>query len=318
MSEPHEAAFRLFNGFLEGCPDLVVDIYATTLVLFSYAEDLNQASVLSGRAVKHLLGLLPWVRSVVVKTRNSPQEQLRRGVVVFGDPPDLKIREQGIFYAIDLQLNLDASFYLDTRNLRAWAAAHLAGKRVLNAFAYTGSLGVAALAGGARQVIQLDRNRRFMRLAQESCALNHLPVHRQDFIASDFWPQVSQMKAAGELFDCVMIDPPFFSQTSQGKVDLVSNAQRVINKVRPLVGHEGTLVSINNSLFLSGADYLRQLEELGSSNYISIEDLVPVPQDFTGFPETRSGQPPADPAPFNHSTKIAILRVRRKDGRAAA
>jgi 23S rRNA (cytosine1962-C5)-methyltransferase len=38
-----------------------------------------------------------------------------------------------------------------------------------------------------------------------------------------------------------------------------------------------------------------------------------VPPDCTGYPATRVSAPPVDPAPFNHPTKIAILRVRRKD-----
>jgi 23S rRNA (cytosine1962-C5)-methyltransferase len=55
----------------------------------------------------------------------------------------------------------DASFYLDTRNLRGWALEHLAGKSVLNTFAYTGSLGVAAKAAGASRVVHLDLNKTF-------------------------------------------------------------------------------------------------------------------------------------------------------------
>ena len=33
----HESAFRLFNGFTEGHPDLVMDLYASTLVIYNYA-----------------------------------------------------------------------------------------------------------------------------------------------------------------------------------------------------------------------------------------------------------------------------------------
>jgi len=98
-------------------------------------------------------------------------------------------------------------------------------------------------------------------------------------------------------------------------VDLVSHSQRVINKVRPLIGHGGSLVAINNALFVSGAEYMRRLEQLCADGYLSIEALLPAPPDFTGFPETQVGRLPADPAPFNHSTKIAVLRVRRKDMR---
>jgi 23S rRNA G2069 N7-methylase RlmK/C1962 C5-methylase RlmI len=43
----HETAFRLFNGFAEGCPDLVVDLYARTLVLYSYAHPAQRAHATS-------------------------------------------------------------------------------------------------------------------------------------------------------------------------------------------------------------------------------------------------------------------------------
>ena len=54
------------------------------------------------------------------------------------------------------------------------------------------------------------------------------------------------------------------------------------------------------------------LEELCADGYLRVESLVPVPDDFTGYPETRVGKFVSDPAPFNHPTKIAILKVRRK------
>lgn len=317
FDERHEAAFRLFNGFLEGLPDLVVDLYARTLVLFNYAENPTVNTGQIEIVQKYLLEQLPWLKAVVLKTRNAAEEPARRGVLVYGSAPDRKICENGVWYALDLMLNLDASLYLDTRDLRAWALAHLGGKRVLNTFAYTCSLGVAAAAGGARQVVQMDLNRRFLNLAKDSYALNGLPVNRADFRVGDFWVLTSQLKRAGELYDCVFVDPPFFSVTERGKVDLVTQSQRVINKVRPLVGHNGWLVAINNALFLSGADYLRLLEDLCADNYMRIEELLPVPADFTGFEATRVGQPPVDPAPFNHATKIAVLRVVRKDQRHA-
>jgi 23S rRNA (cytosine1962-C5)-methyltransferase len=54
------------------------------------------------------------------------------------------------------------------------------------------------------------------------------------------------------------------------------------------------------------------LEALCTDGYLSITSLIPVPEDVAGFPSTIRGKPPADPAPFNHSTKIAVLRVQRK------
>jgi len=72
------------------------------------------------------------------------------------------------------------------------------------------------------------------------------------------------------------------------------------------------LIAINNALYVSGKEYLQTLEALCQDGYLKIKELIPVPEDFTGYPETRVGNPITDPAPFNHSTKIAILEVRRK------
>jgi 23S rRNA (cytosine1962-C5)-methyltransferase len=184
---------------------------------------------------------------------------------------------------------------------------------VLNTFAYTGSLGVAALAGGAAQVLQSDRSRRFLELARRSAALNHLDLGRMKLQAQDFFSLVAKLKRAGSLFDCVILDPPYFSSTKQGEVDQVRESTRLINKVRPLVNDGGRLVAVNNALFLSGQDYCQGLEALCKDGYLSIEELIPVPEDVTGFPHTVVEKPPVDPAPFNHPTKIAVLGVRRRE-----
>ena len=158
---------------------------------------------------------------------------------------------------------------MDTRHLREWMKANLAGKTVLNTFAYTGSLGVAARAGGASRVVQLDLSRPFLNIGKDSYVRNGFPVQPKDFISGDFWPQISHLKREGARFDCVIIDPPLFSRTRHGIVDLVEANQRLLNKVRPLIADGGTLVTINNALFVSGAAYLQMLETLCADGYLS-------------------------------------------------
>jgi 23S rRNA (cytosine1962-C5)-methyltransferase len=306
------AALRLFNGFYEGCPELVIDRYAGTLVLYGYGEHPDQVSSFLEQVEVFLRPRLARVTCVVHKMRASNDLAQRRGLVRFGDEPDQQIREHGVIYAIDLQMNQDASFYLDTRHLRRWLLGKSGGWRVLNTFAYTGSLGVAALAGGAARVVQVDRSRKFLELARRSAMLNHLDLGKMKLDAVDFFSRVAYYKRRGELFDCVILDPPFFSATKKGVVDLVAESVRLINKVRPLVIDGGWLVTINNALFLSGAEYMRSLEALCRDGYLSIDHLIPVPQDITGYPETIVNSPPSDPAPFNHPTKIAVMRVRRR------
>ena len=311
LLEQHQA-IRLFNGFLEGEPRLAADLYAGTLVLHNYADPPASGEPLVDIAQAFYLQHLARIRCVIAKSRKSKEQARRNGVLSFGDSPHRSVREHGVHYALDTQINRDASLYLDTRNLRKWALENLAGKSVLNVFAYTGSLGVAAKAGKAERVVQLDLNRRFLNLAKRSYTLNGFPIDKKDFISGDFFPQISRMKRGGVRCDCVFIDPPFFSTTARGVIDLAKDNARLINKVRPLINNEGILVVVNNAIFHAGSKHHQMLAALCADGYLKIREMIPVPEDFTGYGDTRRGEPVCDPEPYNHSTKITILDVRRK------
>ncbi len=310
MDPRHEAAFRLFNGFTEGHPDIALDVYASTLVIHNYADDpLHNQNVIQ-EVTAYLQTTLSWLHAGVLKLRNGKTQEEKRGQLIFGTKADRKIREHGVWYAVDLMMNRDASLYLDTRILRKWLIENMQGKSVLNTFAYTGSLGVAAMAGGALRVVQTDINPEFLNLAKDSYSLNGFSIHKQDFIARDFFPVVANFKGSKQFFDCVITDPPFFSSTSNGRVDQEAESARLINKVRPLINDGGYLIAINNAVFVSGVEYMQTLETLCRDGYLKIRELISVSEDFTGY--HKAGVPITDPAPFNHPTKIAILDVKRK------
>ena len=311
----HCFAFRLFNGFIEGFPSLVVDLYGSTLLLHDYSEDPAAGGPFIQQVADYLSehpALSGKLRTILVKQRKGSTQEDRRGRIIHGGPPDDRILENEVWYALDLTMNRDAGFYLDTRLLRHWLKQHSHGKRVLNAFAYTGSLGLAALAGDAEQVLQLDLNRRFLDLAKTSCSLNGFPIRKQDFMAADFFSGVARLKRLGQRFDLILLDPPFFSATSKGRVDQVHESARLINKVRPLLEDGGLLVAINNAIFVGGETYTKTLDSLCSDGFLRLLERIPVPEDITGFSSTRVAPSITDPAPFNHSTKIAVLQVRHR------
>jgi len=132
-------------------------------------------------------------------------------------------------------------------------------------------------------------------------------------VVGDFFRVTGKFRNQNQLFDCVILDPPYFSTTEAGQIKLQKGTTSLINKVRPLVGHEGWLVVINNALYLSGKDFMAEIVSLCQSNYLEMESIIPVPADITGYPETIVNGPPVDPAPFNHPTKMVILNVFRKD-----
>ena len=244
LDDRHEVARRLFNGPLEGCPDLFVDLYGKTALLHNYGELLENGRDNLAVAAELLRIEMPWLNSIVIKDRKGVTDEQRQGRILFGEKIDTRVREHGVWYAIDLLLNQDASFYLDTRRLRQWLIETMAGKSLLNTFAYTGTLGVAAAAGGASRVLQTDLNKRFLNVAKTSHSLNGFPIQKRDFQSVDFWPYINRLRREGERFDCIILDPPFFSRTDKGVIDLNQDMNRLINKVRPLVNHGGCIVAV--------------------------------------------------------------------------
>lgn len=307
-------AKRLFNGFYEGLPRLTVDLYADILLISDHDREVVSRGNLYQAIAQFYAQALPDVRSVLLKQRHAQNIKLRQGEVILGEQVSTSIEEFGVNYALDLKLNQDASFYPDTRNLRLWLSQKMKDARVLNCFAYTGALGIAALAGGAKEVIQTDLNPHFLAVAQRSQALNHFNGSMQT-LSQDFYPMVAGFKSQSQLFDCVILDAPLFSQTRRGRVDLLQNWHGLVNKLRPLVAHEGYLVAINNALFLPGAELMESVQKLTADGYLEIAEIISVPQDVTGYAQTITAKAPADPAPFNHPTKIVIMRAYRKDGR---
>lgn len=312
LDERHQSALRLHSGFYEGAAGITVDLYGKTLVLYSHLTDPQASYEIIQEARDFYLQALPWVECAISKHHASDDPELRKGEITFGSRPDQRVVEEGIQYAVDLRLNQDAGFYLDTRLLRTWLCQHSKGLDVLNTFAYTGSLGIAALAGEARQVVQLDRSAKFLEFARRSAMANRLDLGKMKLTAVDFFVGMGQLKRSNKLFDTVILDPPFFSVSDKGKVDQTEESYRLINKVRPLVRDGGRIIAINNALYLSGMDFMTMLNDLGRDGFLTVEETVAVPQDITGFAETRRTGPPVDPEPFNHPTKIAVLRVKRK------
>jgi 23S rRNA (cytosine1962-C5)-methyltransferase len=316
LTAPHVTALRLFNGYTEGFPGVAVDLYGTTLVLHDATGPTGDRALMQS-VIELCTNAMPFVSTALWKRRESKSQDERNGTMLLGaeDALTRKVQEDGVWYTTRLTLNRDASLYLDTAPLRSWAKRTLKGKRVLNAFAYTGSLGVAALAGGAEYVAHTDLNNAFLTVAKDSYALNRFPVLKRDFMAGDFFDVIGRLKREAPLFDCVFVDPPFFSVTEKGRVDLVQDMARLLNKVRPLIAHGGVLVAINNGVFVSGAQFESTLAEVCSDGFVATSSRVEVPEDFTGYADTKQPALAIDPTPYVHSTKIALLSVRRKDGR---
>lgn len=301
--------YRIFNGVFEGEPSISIDIFGSTVVIQEFSPS---AIPVVSAAVEILMKELPGIDTVLVKQRRSHDPTLRNGKVLFGDKTSLEIQEFGVRYAVDLIMNHDSGFYLDTALLRKWLIDNAAGKRVLNTFAYTGSLGLAALGGGAGHVVQQDKSKVFLNFARKSATLNGFPIDASTILVQDFFPATAGYRKHKHEFDIVLLDPPFFSTTGKGKVSLEQDFLSLVNKVRPIVADQGTLILVNNAVFLSGKQMMDAISPIFSDGYITIQERIPVPMSFVGYRTVPGTQLPTDPSPFGHSTKILILKVVKK------
>lgn len=317
IAPEHDGAVRLLNGFAEGLSDFVLDVYGTTLVVFDHRAEPEPA--LPRALFEQARQVYPWLAVAVWKPRRARDKADAHGQVIAGERAALcdRIVEAGVPYALHLLLGNDASFYLDTRELRAWLKRECVGRRVLNTFAATGSLGVAARSAPAALVQHVDRSQAALDVARRSYGLSGWPVRRGDFISADFFEHTARLRKSSTLFDCVIVDAPFYSAGSRGSVDLLAGTERLAGKARPLVGHGGTLVIVNNALYLPGSELMSAVERLTASGHLSLREIIGVPADVSGALGGGVLQLPADPAPFAHPTKIVVLAVQRKDGRVA-
>ena len=93
--------------------------------------------------------------------------------------------------------------------VRAWAA----GRRVLNTFAYTCGFGVAARAGGATRVLNLDLSKSVLEWGQANYRANGFEPDPHDFVFGDVFDWLARLAKRGDRFDLVILDPPGFSRT---------------------------------------------------------------------------------------------------------
>jgi 23S rRNA (cytosine1962-C5)-methyltransferase len=201
-------AYRVLNGEGDRLPGVAVDRYGDFLV----CQFLTAGAARLAPAVAEALGERFAPRGIFERSEGAvrTEEGLAgaRGVLAGEEPPArLAIAEDGARFLIDVRHGQKTGFFLDQRESRARVRALAAGRRVLNAFAYTGAIGIAAALGGAAEVTSVDTSRPALALAEEAWAANGLPAAAGRFVVANVF---EFLRAASEPYDIIVLDPPPF------------------------------------------------------------------------------------------------------------
>lgn len=224
-----DSALRLVNAESDGLPGILIDRYNDVLV--------GQFLSCGGEAWKTVLAEMAMeiagCRSFYERSDTGAREReglpvtcgLRRG----DEPPQrLTIAEGGVRYLVDVRLGHKTGFYLDQRENRRRVAAESRGKDVLNCFCYTGGFGLAALAGGAASVLQVDLSADALELAAQNATLNGFGPERHACLRADVFEELRRLRDRRASFDLIVLDPPKFAD-SRAQLERACRGYKDIN-----------------------------------------------------------------------------------------
>jgi 23S rRNA (cytosine1962-C5)-methyltransferase len=178
--------------------------------------------------------------TLAVQHRYLPQS-LTQWLV--GEPiEEWTLTEGGLRYRIDLGKKQNNGLFLDMRYGRDWVRANADGKRVLNLFAYTCGFSVAAIAGGAQHVVNLDMSRAALSRGRDNHRLNGHDLGQVTFLGHDLFKSWGKVINSGP-YDLVIIDPPTFQK---GSFLLTKDYQRVLRRLPELLTAQGTVLACSN------------------------------------------------------------------------
>lgn len=301
-------AYRLFHGSAEGCGGLTIDRYGEVLLIQTFhrtLEDDELAEIAAFYAAAQP-GLLP-----IYNDRSSANSRISNTLsaesMQLAEQPRI-VSEHGVNYRFRARhAGQDPWLFLDLRAARKRVMQDAKDKSVLNLFAYTCGVGIAAAVAGAREVINIDFSESALAVGKENAGLNRIPISVR-FIRSDFFPAARQYAGLGQSqvvrrkklpdfpklvaqkFDLVFLDPPRHAKSAFGVVDLVNDYAAVFKPALLATSEGGTLYCCNNVGQVDRLVWFDQLERSARKAGRPIREaewIVPE-EDFPSY----DGNPP--------------------------
>jgi len=211
---PKATAYRWIFGESDRLPGLIVDRYGDYLALQAISAGMERFKAL---IVSVLQRILP-VKGIVWRTDSALRELegLPRAdpEIVFGNvPARVEIELENGIFQVDLLGGQKTGFYFDQRDNRQALAIYCRGRKVMDAFCYSGGFGIAAARAGAREVVFVDSATSALELAEANAERNATGV-RTTFVEGDA-VALLERGTPGEPFDIISVDPPAFARSKK-------------------------------------------------------------------------------------------------------
>lgn len=242
-------AYRIYDKDIPEYP-YIVDIYKDYAVV--YERGISNQKVSDEVRNKHLNQLFDGIESTLkIAPQNIilKQRQVQKGKQQYEkiDTTNNRIivSEGEMTFYVNPYDYLDTGLFLDHRPLRKLILNSSNNKKVLNLFAYTGSISVAAATSGAT-VTTVDMSNTYINWAKDNFRLNDLTVNDHKFVRENVFDFLRQSQ---ERFDTIILDPPSFSNSKkmQGSFDVQRDHSGLIHMCMNSLKQNGILYFSNNN-----------------------------------------------------------------------
>lgn len=231
--------YRLINSEGDGLPGLIVDWYHGVAVVLTYSLGMAQQR---DRIVECLKTLYSSdLRAVYDKSaavlhggKSQPTNQYLFGEANLGEKRLGDVLENGHRFAVDWEEGQKTGFFLDQRDNRQLLSRHVAGKKVLNTFCYSGGFSVYALQAGAAVVHSVDSSAKAIAWTEQNVSLNPATSGTHHSYVADVF---NFLKDCDDDYDVIILDPPAFAKSLSARHQATLAYRRLnylaLLKIRP-------------------------------------------------------------------------------------
>jgi 23S rRNA (cytosine1962-C5)-methyltransferase len=284
---------RAFDGSGDGAHQLVVDRFGSVGLAHLFDSPEIEGTRQELRRVSPQLLELYGIAALYSWThRRNARDSAAGGAELLAGQAlkELWCVEAGIRLLIKPEANVNGGLFLDTRDIRALLARTSREARVLNTFCFTGSLGLAAWCGGAREVVQVDISKAILNWARENQVGNpERGAGEMRFIAEDsrafMERELRRIERRNRApFDTVVIDPPSFGSSGGITFSFKDDIGELLAVGLRLLKPGGRLFFTTNYRQMSLAELervVRGANESARREIGSVELLRPPAADFT-------------------------------------
>jgi 23S rRNA (cytosine1962-C5)-methyltransferase len=233
------SAYRLLNGEGDGLSGFVADVYGPYVVLYVYSRGL----INSGRILAAAIFEIAKPRGIVLKVRpkgGPPAGKVKQEILGEEPPGKLIVHEVGVPYEVHLLSGLNVGLFTDMREHRRRLGRFAAGRRVLNAFSYTGSLSLAAALAGATEVTSVDLSAGVLKWARENFRLSGLEPDAPHFRfeSNDVNRFLRRARQESAEYDTIVLDPPTYSAARAAGWSMKNDYPDLIALAASLLNHK--------------------------------------------------------------------------------